>query len=204
VGTLTSLSSTGNITGGNLRTAGQVSATGAVIGATIQGNGSQLSGIVTSIVAGSGISVNAATGAVTVTATGGGGGTSISNGTSNVTIPTANGMVQISAGGGQTGGGAGLFVTDGANGGNINMSATNYININLVRVLGGLITNVVGLTSSGKINAGTAGVTAPFNGTQATKTGTSSGATGDICWDVNYIYVCTAGNTWKRVALSPF
>jgi hypothetical protein len=70
VGTLSSLSVTGNVTGGNIRTAGSVSATGAIIGATIGGNGSTMSGIVTSIVAGTGISVDAATGAVTITATG--------------------------------------------------------------------------------------------------------------------------------------
>lgn len=26
-----------------------------------------------------------------------------------------------------------------------------------------------------------------------------SGNTGDICWDANYIYVCVATNSWKRV-----
>ena len=31
---------------------------------------------------------------------------------------------------------------------------------------------------------------------------TATGATGEICWDANYIYVCTATNTWKRAALS--
>ena len=30
----------------------------------------------------------------------------------------------------------------------------------------------------------------------------SAGNQGDICWDANYIYVCTATNTWKRSALS--
>lgn len=30
----------------------------------------------------------------------------------------------------------------------------------------------------------------------------ATGATGEICWDANYIYVCTATNTWKRTALS--
>jgi len=30
----------------------------------------------------------------------------------------------------------------------------------------------------------------------------ASGNQGDICWDANYIYVCTATNTWKRSALS--
>ncbi len=27
---------------------------------------------------------------------------------------------------------------------------------------------------------------------------------GDLNWDVNYLYVCTAGNTWKRIALASF
>lgn len=37
---------------------------------------------------------------------------------------------------------------------------------------------------------------------QQTKTSTSAGTAGDICWDANYIYVCTATNTWKRAALT--
>ena len=31
---------------------------------------------------------------------------------------------------------------------------------------------------------------------------TDTGNAGDIAWDANYIYVCTATNTWKRTALS--
>ena len=38
------------------------------------------------------------------------------------------------------------------------------------------------------------------NGTPASATAT--GTTGEIQWDSNYIYVCTATNTWKRVAIS--
>jgi hypothetical protein len=38
--------------------------------------------------------------------------------------------------------------------------------------------------------------------TPTTKTSTSPGTAGQVCWDVNYIYVCTATNTWKRVALT--
>jgi len=37
------------------------------------------------------------------------------------------------------------------------------------------------------------------------KTPTSAadtGVTGEICWDADYIYVCTATNTWKRAGLS--
>lgn len=31
---------------------------------------------------------------------------------------------------------------------------------------------------------------------------TATGEAGTICWDANYLYVCTATNTWKRVAIS--
>ena len=31
---------------------------------------------------------------------------------------------------------------------------------------------------------------------------TATGANGEICWDANYIYVCTATNTWRRSAIS--
>lgn len=35
-------------------------------------------------------------------------------------------------------------------------------------------------------------------------TATDTGSQGMICFDANYIYICTASNTWKRVALSSF
>ena len=35
-----------------------------------------------------------------------------------------------------------------------------------------------------------------------TQTATSPGTVGQICWDANYIYVCTATNTWKRSPLT--
>ena len=28
-----------------------------------------------------------------------------------------------------------------------------------------------------------------------------TGTTGDIVWDSNYVYVCTATDTWKRLSL---
>ena len=31
---------------------------------------------------------------------------------------------------------------------------------------------------------------------------TATGNAGEICWDANYLYVCTATNAWKRMALS--
>jgi filamentous hemagglutinin len=69
------ISSTGNITSGNLFTSGDVSATGNITGNYILGNGSQLTGMVTS---------------------------SISNGTSNVVIPTVNGNTSIYTAGQET------------------------------------------------------------------------------------------------------
>jgi hypothetical protein len=30
---------------------------------------------------------------------------------------------------------------------------------------------------------------------------TATGLTGEISWDANYLYVCTATNTWKRAAI---
>lgn len=30
----------------------------------------------------------------------------------------------------------------------------------------------------------------------------SAGATGEICWDVSYLYICVATNTWKRIPLT--
>lgn len=39
---------------------------------------------------------------------------------------------------------------------------------------------------------------------QFTKLGSSAGQPGQIVWDTNYIYVCTATNVWKRVALTSF
>jgi hypothetical protein len=30
----------------------------------------------------------------------------------------------------------------------------------------------------------------------------AAGNAGDQCWDANYIYICTATNTWKRAALT--
>lgn len=40
---------------------------------------------------------------------------------------------------------------------------------------------------------------------QTTKTpasATATGTKGTICWDANYLYICVATNTWKRIALS--
>lgn len=30
----------------------------------------------------------------------------------------------------------------------------------------------------------------------------ATGEAGEICWDINYLYVCVAANTWKRIPLT--
>jgi len=37
---------------------------------------------------------------------------------------------------------------------------------------------------------------------QTPASATATGTAGTIAWDTSYIYVCTATNTWKRVAIS--
>jgi hypothetical protein len=43
-----------------------------------------------------------------------------------------------------------------------------------------------------------------INTSQTPASSSASGAAGEIAWDSNYIYVCVATNSWKRVALSTF
>jgi hypothetical protein len=59
--------------------------------------------------------------------------------------------------------------------------------------------NVGKLTTVGAIEVGSL-----FKSNITTQTGSSTGTPGQICWDANYIYVCTSTNVWKRVALSTF
>jgi hypothetical protein len=68
------VSTTGNVTGGNVLTGGQVSATGNVSGNYILGNGALLTGVITSVA-------------------------NINNGTSNVTVVSSGGNVTVGVGG---------------------------------------------------------------------------------------------------------
>ena len=56
-------------------------------------------------------------------------------------------------------------------------------------------------TYSGSIG-GSITVGALLQAPQYTKASNATGTVGQICWDSNYIYVCTATNTWKRVGLT--
>lgn len=50
--------------------------------------------------------------------------------------------------------------------------------------------------------AGNLTITGLLSSPLTTKTSTSAGVAGQIAYDANYIYICTATNTWKRVALT--
>ena len=43
-----------------------------------------------------------------------------------------------------------------------------------------------------------------WNTTTVPASSTATGTEGQIAWDADYVYVCTATNTWKRAALSTF
>ena len=53
------------------------------------------------------------------------------------------------------------------------------------------------MTTTGNVTVG--GI---LSSPQQTKASNATGTTGQICWDANYIYVCTATNTWKRSPLT--
>jgi hypothetical protein len=82
-----------------------------------------------------------------------------------------------------------------------NISSTAYVGGNLTV---GNVTVTNALTSASVTAANTLTFSNILVGTQATKSNSSTGTTGQICWDANYIYVCVSTNTWKRVALSSF
>jgi len=77
-------------------------------------------------------------------------------------------------------------------------TATNEI------VLGGSVT---GLGSNTTLIGNASTTQAKIHGKVAVggstpASATAAGVTGTITWDANYIYVCTATNTWKRVAIA--
>jgi hypothetical protein len=87
---------------------------------------------------------------------------------------------------------------------------TNSIVIGALARGDGSNTTVIGNTSTTSTRiAGTAtsvlrtsGDTLRIDNDRTPATAGAAGNEGDICWDANYIYVCVAANTWKRVAIA--
>jgi hypothetical protein len=65
-------------------------------------------------------------------------------------------------------------------------------------------TSTGALTVAGGVGvAGAAYVGGILNiATSTPASASAAGVAGTIAWDANYIYVCTATNTWKRVAIA--
>ena len=154
------ISVTGNVSGGNVITGGVVSATGNVTGNFILGNGSQLTGIITSV-------------------------SNVVNGDSNLNIATANANVTISV---STVGNVAVFTPTGASIlGNVAVSNTISATGNITTAgyfIGTFAGNISGnLTAPGANtqvlynNSGNAGASAGFTFDQATNVMTVSGNT---------------------------
>jgi hypothetical protein len=161
---------------GNLSVAGNVtgnlSATGNITGNYFVGNGSSLSNVAVS---------------------------KIANGNSYANIATANGNVVVGASGSQW-----TFATSGnltlPAGGNLIVSSGAIVGSNAspAPYLSGFDSvSAINLSASGNVTVG--GI---LSSPQQTKASNAQGSVGQICWDANYIYVCTAANTWKRGALT--
>jgi len=62
----------------------------------------------------------------------------------------------------------------------------------------GAIKSTLTITATGAISGSALNITSSYTPSSAT----STGAAGQITWDSNYVYVCTAANTWRRASLS--
>ena len=69
--------------------------------------------------------------------------------------------------------------------------------IDLKVMTAGTLTSQAAITSA-NVTLGVRPVLPTHTPASATATGTA----GEVAWDANYIYICTATNTWKRVAVS--
>ena len=97
-------------------------------------------------------------------------------------------------------GGSTLNLTGGFH---VSSVSTNNGDANIVNYTGGAFVYGPALKDyAGNIGANNVTITGILKAPQTTKASTATGTTGQICWDANYIYVCTATNTWKRSPLT--
>lgn len=81
-------------------------------------------------------------------------------------------------------------------GGNANV--TTSVNTDTVTSANVFTTTIFANTISTTGNVTIGGI---LSSPQKTKASNDPGTAGQICWDSNYIYVCTAANTWKRAQI---
>ena len=141
---------------------------------------------VTSIVAGTNVTISGATGAVTINATSASGTFSASDGSVSApsiffTGATNMGMYRSGTSINFAAGGVNVFA---ATSSQTQISANGTQRILCTATSSSLSGIVVFSTSSTPASA------------------SATGTAGTITWDSNYIYVCTATNTWKRVAIA--
>ena len=85
------------------------------------------------------------------------------------------------------------------------VSITNGGGISVTSGVGGSLALAVTaaqptITSVGTLSS--LSVTGNISATLQTKASNATGTPGQICWDADYVYVCTATDTWKRSALT--
>lgn len=74
---------------------------------------------------------------------------------------------------------------------------TDIIDVRFLGASVSISTTLSNLTVTGNIT-----LSGILSAPQYTKASNAIGTVGQICWDANYIYVCTATNTWKRSPLT--
>ena len=184
-----SLTVTGDIVGGNLTVSGNV--TGGNIIGTVIGN---ISNAVYADTAGT-VTTNAqpnitsvgTLSSLSVTANISTSGNAIVTGNVESGNLVSTGLVR----------GLTILATGNLVGGNANISTSvNTLLVNAANITAGNI-SATQITTTG--NASIGGI---LSSPQKTKLSNDPGIVGEICWDSGYIYVCIAGNTWARAGLT--
>ena len=183
------ITSSGNIAGGNIKTVGLISATGNITGGNITTSGAGQISAAGNITSGYALISNVvSTGYIFSSGDAQISGDITANGTGHIlgNLVVDNNIFLP----GNLSGNGNVFVNGTIAGGNIFSDYEIYANTTISA--GG---NVIG---NNVVSSHTVQV-AP-----TTPTSTSAGQPGEIVCDADYIYVCTAVNTWRRAALSSY
>ena len=97
---------------------------------------------------------------------------------------------------------SGTLTTGGAAtiGGNLTVSGTTASTSTTTGAL--VVSGGVGVAGAVNVGGNLTVVGSTIIATQTPASAAASGTAGTIAWDSSYIYVCTATNTWKRVAIA--